>query len=235
MCSWATRHRSAYDSEQRFLGRTKPLGPVSSNTYDATGHLTTSTDFDGQVTRYDYDAANHLTREVFADGTEVDYTYTPTGQRATASDARGMTTYGYDARGRLTSVVNPDGSTIRYASMATATGRPSGPRPGMTTYSYDALNRIATVTDPSGGLTRYFYDADGELIRTDFPNGASEIRTYTPSRLSTQVLIGAAGTLSGETYTYDFAGNETSRHRAERSCRRLHLRRPWPRHPGGDH
>ena len=35
---------------------------------------------------------------------------------------------------------------------------------------------METVTDPEGGVTRYIYDAAGNLVRTDLPNGTFETR-----------------------------------------------------------
>src|SRR3989442_13357371 len=62
----------------------------------------------------------------------VSFTYTPTGQRATMTDASGQTTYGYDNRNRLVSKATPEGTL---------------------TYSYDAAGDVKTI-QPSNQAAR---------------------------------------------------------------------------------
>jgi RHS repeat-associated protein len=132
----------------------------------------------------------------------VVFTYTPTGQRATVTDDRGLTTYRYDERDRLVSRTDPDGTSISYtydlASNRTSVTTPAG----TTVYTFDALNRPDTVTDPALGVTRYTYDAASNLVRTELPNGTVELRQYDAlNRLVYLENDGPAGVISSYRYT----------------------------------
>ena len=83
---------------------------------------------------FGYDRRTKFTREDFPDGTSVRYGYTPTGRRATDTDASGTTTYEYDAMDRLVARTTPDGQTLRY--------------------TYDAAGNELSLTD-SSGTTRH--------------------------------------------------------------------------------
>ena len=152
--------------------RTLPLNQFESYTYDNVGNLRTRVSFAGHTTTFNYDALNRLTSKVpaaaLAEPT-VSYTYTPTGERATMTDASGTTTYAYDARDRLTSKQTPQG-TLAYtydSADNVLTVRSSNAGGLSVDYAYDALNRLETVTDnrlPAGaGTTTYSYDAVGNL------------------------------------------------------------------------
>jgi RHS repeat-associated protein len=72
------------------------------------------------------------------------------------------------------------------------------------------------VVDPTGGVTRYSYDAIGNLIQTQFPNGVTEIRQYNDLNqleyLETSKLDGEGNKeiLTSYTYTLDKVGNRVS-------------------------
>jgi RHS repeat-associated protein len=170
--------------------------------YDPVGNVTSTTDFEGNTTTFTYDERDRLVAKSYPDGTSVLFTYTPTGQRATATDARGTTRYVYDARDRLLTRTDPDTTAISYrydaASNRTAVTTPAG----TTTYTFDALNRQETVTDPDGGLTRYTYDDASNLTRTELPNGTIETRAYdTLNRLTFLENRNTAGVISSYRYT----------------------------------
>ncbi len=103
--------RFVYDQLGRRSQRRLPLGQTESYAYDANGNLSSRTDFNGHTTTYTYDNMNRLlsktadpffSQDACANGacgaTQVSYTYTPTGKRASMTDASGMTTYSYDFR-----------------------------------------------------------------------------------------------------------------------------------------
>ena len=48
----------------------------------------------------------------------------------------------------------------------------------MVSYSYEANNRLSTVTDWASRTTTYFYDDNGRLVRTVYPNNTQENRSY---------------------------------------------------------
>src|SRR5262249_23574430 len=115
-----------YDSLNRRLSRTLPLQlGTEVTTYDGVGNLSAKTDFNGKATIYNYDEVNRLIRKIpdasFSAPT-VSFTYTPTGQRATMTDASGATNcngggtsrcYTYANRDQLKTKVTPEG-TLNY-------------------------------------------------------------------------------------------------------------------------
>jgi YD repeat-containing protein len=60
-------------------------------------------------------------------------------------------------------------------------------------------------------VTHYTYDAVGNLLRTDLPNGTSQVRTYDAlGRLTSLENRGPGGVLSSYQYTLDVLGNRTA-------------------------
>ncbi|MEG4367187.1 RHS repeat-associated core domain-containing protein, partial [Microcoleus sp. C2C3] len=176
-----------YDKNGRRVAVELPLTQRSVTTYDEVGNVKTVTDFNGNTVTYGYDAENRLTSKQFAAGSgesPVTFTYTSGGQLKTVDDARGTTTFNYDELGRLVSRIDPDdpylasGATIEYeydnAGNRTEVRTPNG----VTTYEYDEQNRLEKVIDPDLAETKYFYDAGGNLERTELPNEVVETRKY---------------------------------------------------------
>ncbi|NJR73770.1 MAG: VWA domain-containing protein [Scytonema sp. CRU_2_7] len=197
-----------YDAISQRFATILPLGQRSTQTYDAVGNVTSVTDFNGKIITYRYNSNDQMITEGFADGTSVNYTYTPTLQRATVTDSRGVTSYTYNERDQLTTRTEVDGRTIGY-TYDIAGNRTSLTTPaGTVGYTYDALNRMQTVSDRSGGVTRYVYDAVGNLVRTELPNNTVETREYDSlDRLISVEQRGASGIIAGYEYTLGLAGN----------------------------
>ena len=203
-----TRRGFEYDGVGRRVATELPLGQRSSTEYDSVGNVSSTTDFNGETITYDYDLNNRLTDRQFPDGTSVTFTYTPTGQRETVTDGRGVTTYEYDERDRLLARTDPDSTRIEYTydlvGNRTSLTIPSG----TTQYTYDVLNRLETVVDPDLDTTTYQYDAAGNLIRTDFANGTTETRAYDDlNRLTFIGTTGPAGVIASFTYELSPDGN----------------------------
>ena len=192
-------------------------------TYDVAGNLETRVDFTSRTTRYGYDE-REITRLVSRSHPNpvenVSFTYTATGRRETATDARGTTRYGYDLRDRLTSLEQPgfgtgtarlgfayDGNGNRLALTATVGGQSFG-----TGYTYDDAGRLDVVTDPAGRLYDLGYDANGNRASLAQPNGAVTAYTYDNLNRLTNLATTIAS-LSRTVQTYAFtlgpAGNRT--------------------------
>jgi YD repeat-containing protein len=79
----------------------------------------------------------------------VSFTYTPTGKRATMTDASGLTTYAYDNLDRLKIKATPQGTlTYTYDTAGNVASMTSSNANGVSVnYTYDDLNRFATVVD----------------------------------------------------------------------------------------
>jgi RHS repeat-associated protein len=170
--------RYEYDGLSRRVAIVLPLGQRSTTSYDGAGNVAATTDFNGATIYFDYDVRDRLTAKRFPDGHLVAFDYDSAGQMLTETDARGTTTYEYDARGNLLGRTDPDSQRIVYTYDAAGNRTSVTTVAGVDSYTFDALNRTSTVTDPERAVTRYTYDADGELVKTEFPNGTVETRSY---------------------------------------------------------
>src|SRR6266849_3637157 len=105
------------------------------------------------MARNPYDQVNRLTQKI-PDASlgqpTISFTYTPTGPRASMTDASGTTNYtSYDNRDRLKTKATPEG-TLNYTYDAHGnllTIVSSNTNGASMTYTYDVLNRLATATD----------------------------------------------------------------------------------------
>ena len=92
----------------------------------------------------------------YPDATSVGFTYSATGRRLTATDARGTTGYGYDERDRLTAITYPGGRKLEFEHDA------GGNRTKLTAvltalslvtnYTFDDLSRLQDVEDAAGRI-----------------------------------------------------------------------------------
>jgi RHS repeat-associated protein len=193
-------------------------GAFETKTYDDAGNLLTRTDFMGRTTTYGYDPDNsRLTSRSYPDPAQnVSFTYTPTGRRKTAVDARGTTSYGYDQRDRLKTLTYPDGRSLGYdydrqgnRTKLTAT---IAALSLVTSQTFDPLNRLATVTDPANRVSTYGYDENGNRQSLAQPNGAQTAYTYDALNRLTS-LATTIPSLSRTIQTYAFtlgpSGNRT--------------------------
>ncbi len=140
----------------------------------------------------------------------MNFTYTPTGKRQTATDARGITSYAYDLRDRVTRVTHPDGTEVVYTYDAKGNVTSTGSPAGTTSSTYDNLNRLATVTDAGGGVTTYSYDLAGNRTAVAHPNGTRTTYTYdVNNRLSQMTHNGPSAQLANYAFTLNAIGSRT--------------------------
>jgi RHS repeat-associated protein len=177
-------------------------GEDASRTYDASGNITSRTDYNGNVTNYVYNALINLeTSRTEAYGTPQARTITTAWdsnwhQPDTITEPNRATVYAYDGAGNVLTktitdtTVTPNVSrtwTYTYDSderMLTA----QDPRTDMistTTYSYytcttgSQCGQLQTVTDPVGNVTTYnTYNAHGQPLTITDPNGVVTTLTY---------------------------------------------------------
>ncbi|HET9285264.1 MAG TPA: RHS repeat-associated core domain-containing protein [Candidatus Angelobacter sp.] len=204
-----------YDQRGRKIAYTLPLGQTESYSYDAAGNLISRTDFRGKVTTYSYDPMNRLlqkTPDISFSAPAIGFTYTPTGQRASMSDASGATTYSYDKRDRLLARSTPSGTlTYTYDSagnlLSTQSSHPGG---AAASYSYDQLNRLAVLSDVSG-VSTYAYNAVGNLATLTLANGVATQYSYnTLNRLLSMGSTNGTTAISSYAYTLGPSGNKLS-------------------------
>jgi RHS repeat-associated protein len=170
--------------------------------YDASGNITSRTDFNGNQTNYVYNAQTNLeTSRTEAYGTSSARTITTAWdtnwrQPDTITEPNRTTTFSYDSMGNVLTrtitdtTVTPNVSRTwtytydSYGRMLTA----KGPRTDVnstTTYTYytcttgSQCGGLETVTDPVGNLTTYnTYNAHGQPLTITDPNGVVTTLTY---------------------------------------------------------
>jgi RHS repeat-associated protein len=125
----------------------------------------------------------------------------------------------------LVSRINPDGpyfaggATIEYGYDAVGNRTFVKTPSGVTNYEYDEQNRLEKVIDPDLAETKYFYDAEGNLWKTELPNGVVETRTYDElNRLKLLQYQKNNVTLQSFDYTLDPVGH-----------RRVVAEQNWPK------
>jgi RHS repeat-associated protein len=206
-----------YDRAGRRTRRTLPLGMSETYAYDEAGNLTSHVDFRGKRTAFAYDARDRLlTKAPDASLGEpaITFAYTDAGQRASMSDASGVTNYTYDADDRLTAKQTQQG-TLAYAYDAAGnlvSVRSSNAEGVSINYAYDAANRLAAVTDNrlAAGATTYAYDANHNATAVAYPNGVTNSFAYDALNRPTNVSASKSGVVASYAYTLGAAGHRLS-------------------------
>ena len=86
------------------------------------------------------------------------------------------------------------------------------PQGGVTNYVHDSLNRETSLTDFSSRTFTFGYDALGLRTNLTRPNGVNTNYAYDNlSRLLSVSHLAGSSALDGATYSYDAAGNRTSK------------------------
>ncbi len=185
--------QNIYDGEDRVIEQIDAGGSHSYFNYDTEGQ-TLFTDNLGHQTRYNYDDLFRLTTREDALGQVEQYTYAGDSYNvASYTDWRGQTwTYTYDDRGNLLTETDP----LSH----------------VTTYTYNDTNDLTSLTDLGGPggtsrTTTFIYDAAGNLIRIDRPDGTTIQSTYDDKGQQLSLTDGNGHTT---TYGYDAQGNLTT-------------------------
>jgi RHS repeat-associated protein len=208
-----------YDAFGRVTQTTFPSALAESYSYDAAGNLTNKTDRNGNSILYVYDALNRLTHKGYPDSTGVDYVYDLAGKIKQVSDPTGSYGFAYDNLGRLIGTTTQysflPGTTFRNAygydagSNKTLFTAPDG---SVNTYQYDALNRLTSLNNSLTGQFGFGYDALSRRTALTRPNGVNTNYNYDSlSRLLSVLHQAGATTLDGASYSYDNAGNRTTK------------------------
>ncbi|HET7327156.1 MAG TPA: RHS repeat-associated core domain-containing protein, partial [Nocardioidaceae bacterium] len=204
------------------LRRTDPLGRTRASSYTPDFDTASTTSGSGATTSFGY-AANggeSLTGITSPTGASVSAAYANTGPAqflpSSSTDAQGnQTSFGYDGVGNQTSATN---STTTAA--AEVTYHPDGvvatstaPGGGTTSYTRDpATHQITAITPPADsslGTKTLAWDEFGRLASVT--DGRGITTSYTYDLLDRVIEIGYSDTTPSVTYTYDTAGNTTSR------------------------
>lgn len=174
------------DADGRPLAATLPDGTVTHTSYDASGHVLTSTDGLGRVV--------------------VTNTYTAGGQLATSTDALGRkTSYTYDAFGYVSTVTSPGGNVTSYTHDAAGRVLKTVTPLGITSLaSYDVAGNLTSATDPNGGVTTETYDSSSRPTSVTLPGGATKSYTYDLITGQQKTVTDPMGGIAA--FTYDANG-----------------------------
>jgi len=209
----------SYDAFGRVIQTTFPSSLIETYGYDLVGNLTSKTDRKGQTIQYVYDALYRLTNKIYPDSTSANYVYDLVGKIQQVSDPTGAYGFAYDNMGRLI------GTSTQYSFLPgvnfqnaytydAASNRQSltAPDGSITTYGYDSLNRLNGLANSWAGSFAFGYDALSRRTSLTRPNGVSTSYSYDAvSHLLSVLHQAGVNTLDGASYTYDGAGNRTSK------------------------
>jgi RHS repeat-associated protein len=153
------------------------------------------------------------------DQTSVEYAYDLAGKALQVADPTGSYGFAYDNMGRLIETSTQysflpglnfqNAYTYDAASNRTSLVAPDG---SITTYGYDTLNRLNGLANSWAGSFGFGYDALSRRTSLTRPNGVNT--SYAYDRLSHLLSVlhqAGVNTLDGASYTYDPAGNRTSK------------------------
>ncbi len=208
-----------YNARGWLIQTTFPSTLYETYGYDAVGNLTSKTDRKNQTIQYVYDALNRLTQKSYADSTSVDYVYDLASKVSQVNDPTGVYGFAYDNMGRLIGTGTqysflPNQTFTTSYTYDAASNRKSliAPDGSITTYGYDTLNRLSGLANSWAGSFSFGYDGLSRRTSLTRPNGVNTSYSYD----SVSHLLGVlhqAGTnvLDGASYSYDAAGNRTSK------------------------
>jgi RHS repeat-associated protein len=220
------------ETSENWLNTSNAIIKTFAYTYDAVGHLLTSTNPDSKYT-YTYDAVDRFT-SVDNTGTagvpavKFNYGYDTVGNLLTVNDSIngvnvGLTAYTYDLLNRATRLTQSGtGISNKRVDMAyNAVNRLTGisrfsdlagtSAIAQTNYAYDNNQRLIQLSHKKGASTianyDYSYDGNNRLTRTVSSIDGANDYSYD----ATNQLTGASHTTqTAEAYSYDANGNRTS-------------------------
>ena len=209
----------AYDTMGRVVQTTFPSSLTETYTYDQLYNLTSKTDRKNQTIQYVYDSLYRMTSKLYPDQTSANYVYDLVGKILNVTDPTGTYGFAYDNMGRLI------GTSTQYTFLPghnfqnaygydAASNRTAMVAPDLSTnaYTYDTLNRLSSLTNSLTGQFGFRYDALNRRTSLARPNGINTNYSYDSlSHLLSVLHQSGMNTLDGASYTYDSAGNRTSK------------------------
>lgn len=204
----------SYDKLDRLVRVVDRNGYATVYEYDENGNRSAVKYANGIVISYKYDEVNRLISEKALDkqgGLVAQYEYTlgAAGERTKVKELDRTVEYTYDALYRLTGekITADDGTVTTYTyAYDKVSNRILKTENGTeTVYTYNALNQLVKEND-----TVYKYDDAGNLVSTT-SSGKSAAYTYNAENKLIRATVNEAGKAVVEEYTYDYAGNRTSK------------------------
>ncbi len=178
---------------------------ATTNAYDSSGKLATTTDARNGATSFNYDSQDRLLSVITPD---------PDPTRSGPGYDPQAISYTYDAMGRMTAVTQPDGGVVNTTYWPTGSvKRTWGTRTYPVEYTYDVQGQLKTLTtwqnfagDAGKAVTIWNYDSPlGRLVNKRYPDNTGPSYTYTAAgRMSTRSW--ARTPAVSVTYTLNNAG-----------------------------
>jgi RHS repeat-associated protein len=209
----------AYNARGWVTQTTFPSTLYETYGYDAVGNLTSKTDRKNQTIQYVYDALNRLAQKSYPDSTSVDYVYDLASKVMQVNAPTGVYGFAYDNLGRLIGTSTqysflPNQTFTNSYTYDAASNRKSltAPDGSITTYGYDSLNRLNGLANSWAGSFSFGYDGLSRRTSLTRPNGVNTSYSYdSVSHLLSALHQAGTNVLDGASYTYDPAGNRTSK------------------------
>jgi RHS repeat-associated protein len=209
----------AYNARGWVTQTTFPSTLYETYGYDAVGNLTSKTDRKNQTIQYVYDALNRLAQKSYPDSTSVDYLYDLASKLSQVNDPTGVYGFAYDNMGRLIGTTTqysflPNQTFANSYTYDAASNRKSltAPDSSITTYGYDTLNRLNGLANSWAGSFSFGYDGLSRRTSLTRPNGVNTSYSYdSVSHLLSVLHQAGSNVLDGASYTYDAAGNRSSK------------------------
>ena len=176
---------------------------TATQTFNADGEVTASTDAGGKTTNYSYDADGNQTETIDPRGNHTTTSYDPDNRvtsktTGAGSSAPATTGHTYD--------LAPGSGACQALASAIYCNTTTDPDGGVSVDYFDARgNKIAT-SRPGGQLTRYGFDLDAN--RTSMTDASSRVTTFgydAANRLTT--ITYSDGVTPNVEYSYDADGN----------------------------
>ena len=200
-----------YDADGNLASISYP-GETLSFSYDGDGLMLSASNSVGVVSNEYDDATGWLTASRGADGTELSYSRRSGGGVASFSSVAGTTSYSFDVAGRKTHVASPSGSfALGYSGWNGKLAAVTNASGFVVEYEYDIMDRVTNISwRTTSGATlggfEYEYDAVGRIVSRSHAIGSNAFdRVYAYDDLD------RLASDDGVTYTYDAAGNRTTR------------------------
>ena len=202
-----------YDALDRITRVIDRNGYATVYEYDANGNRTAVKYANGLTVSYEYDKLNRLVCEETIDSDSnvvVKYVYTlgASGERVKVEELDRTVEYTYDSLYHLTSETITKGKTVttyayEYDNVSNRTLKTVN---GVdTVYTYNSLNQLISEND-----TTYEYDNAGNLVRV-VGAGKTALYVYNADNRLVKATVQQGNNVVVETYTYDYAGNRTSK------------------------
>ncbi|NJL05720.1 MAG: RHS repeat protein [Chloroflexaceae bacterium] len=181
--------RQALDERGRVLWQIVGDAERRDFSYDDDTRTTRVTDANGNTTTYVYDENYFIQQVTDARGNSNASEYDARGNLIRYTNRRGFTwTYEYDANGNRIAQSEPvdQFSAVYYTA-------------DRSTWLYNEANELLQHTDANGYSTRFTYDANGNLLTVERPDGSVMTMTYN-SFGQIETLTDGLGNTSTNTY-----------------------------------